>query len=202
MSKSPGVTPVVPANAGTQEHGPLDGPGVMGPRFRGDDSAMNSCPLRFSSFASLLIFLLGLFILSRFSFFPFAAPMRGGRSADRRPDAASASGGVHDRTRALTFEARARHFQLRKCPPLGAPSWRFSDVPALYYRCSLDPAAMAALGGQDSRDAGLPSVGAVANRSGDATPCSAFPVRLSRRLPLMSKADALCSICSLRSQRY
>jgi hypothetical protein len=28
---------------------------------------------------------------------------------------------------------------------------------------------MAALGGQDSRDAGLPSVDAVANRAGDAT---------------------------------
>ena len=59
---------------------------------------------------------------------------------------------------------------------------------ALYYRCSLDPAAMAALGGQDSRDAGLPSVGAVANRSGDATPCSALQDRL-RWAPLMSKAE-------------
>src|SRR5215467_6903330 len=59
----------------------------------------------------------------------------------------------------------------------------FGPGPALYYRCSLDQAAMAALWGRapGTLDVALP--GAVANRSGDVTPCSAFPVRLSRRLP-------------------
>src|SRR5262249_25573210 len=59
----------------------------------------------------------------------------------------------------------------------------FSDVPALYYRCFLDPAAMAALGVKTPGTPASSSHGAIAIRSGDATPFSAFRFRLSRRLP-------------------
>ena len=120
---------------------------------------------------------------------------------------------VHDRTRALecaqigqaspTCVPRARHSRRRKCPPLGAPPWRFSDVPALYYRCSLDPAAMAALGGHTPGTPASSSQtnGAVASRAGDATPCSALQDRL-RWAPLMSKAEATYTmICTKRARK-
>src|SRR5262249_6970191 len=66
----------------------------------------------------------------------------------------------------------------------------FGPGPAFCYRSSLDQAAMAALGVVPPGVLGVVLPGTVANRSGDATPCSAFPVRLSRRLPSMSKAGA------------
>src|SRR5262249_33732315 len=64
----------------------------------------------------------------------------------------------------------------------------FGPGPALYYRCSLDQAAMAALGVVAPGTLGVVLPGAVANRSGDATPCSALQDRL-RWAPLMSKAE-------------
>jgi hypothetical protein len=71
---------------------------------RASRGPVGSCGLRtcFSDFHLFTPF------LASFFFFPFPPPTRGGRSADRRPDAASAPGCVHDRTRALTFAARAR----------------------------------------------------------------------------------------------
>ena len=76
----------------------------MGPRFRGDDSARNCRPLRFCSFASLFIFLLCRF----FILLPFPAPDEGRGGAPIGARMLRASGCVHDRTRALTFAARAR----------------------------------------------------------------------------------------------
>ena len=84
--------------------------GGMVPACRGacHRAALRADPLAHAGYE--LVFLIFMFPLPvRFLlFFHFPAPTRGGRSADRRPDAASASGCVHDRTRALTFEARAR----------------------------------------------------------------------------------------------
>src|SRR5215831_12764664 len=59
----------------------------------------------------------------------------------------------------------------------------FGPGPAFCFRSCLDQAAMAALGVVAPGVLGVVLPRAVANRSGDATPCSAFPVRLSRRLP-------------------
>src|SRR5262249_10830831 len=66
-----------------------------------------------------------IFICISLCFFLFLSsiPARGGRSADRRPDAASASGCVHDRTRALTFfRGESPAPERPDAAPLGAPS--------------------------------------------------------------------------------
>jgi hypothetical protein len=79
---------------------------------------------------------------------------------------------VHDRTRALTFEARARRRKRPDAAPVGAPPWRFLEpAPALF--CCFFPwdqaAFLPAAVVDGPGDAGRPSVGAVANRAGDAT---------------------------------
>jgi hypothetical protein len=64
----------------------------------------------------------------------------------------------------------------------------FGPGPAFCFRSSLDQAAMAALGVVAPGVLGVVLPGAVANRAGDATPCSALQDRL-RWAPLMSKAE-------------
>src|SRR5262249_7805174 len=121
------------------------------------------------------------FLASRFFFLFHSPPRRGAGGAPagaRMPRCAS--GGVHDRTRALTtFEAGARHFQRPKCPPLGAPPGRFFDVTALYFRCSLDQAAMAALG--VTLQGRRPRPPTVRSQSAPGTPRLARPFRFASR---------------------
>src|SRR6516165_6724138 len=68
----------------------------------------------------------------------------------------------------------------------------FGPGPAFCYRSSLDQAAMGALGVVPPGVLSVVLPGAVANRSGDATPCSALQDRL-RWAPLTNKAEAVTS---------
>src|SRR5262249_25573213 len=100
---------------------------------------------------------------------------------------------VHDRTRALTFEARARHFQRRKCPPLGAPPWRFFGCTGALLSLFPGPGSNGCSGGQDSRDAGLVLPRCDRNPLRGRHTFLGLPVSPLEKTPLVSKAEAVTS---------
>jgi hypothetical protein len=194
MSNSPGVThPCRPRASGD--------PRTRTPRWSwGYGSPLAWGRQRYEVFAVGLFIFSSFLSLDRSFLLLIPRPDGGGRSADRRPDAASASGCVHDRTRALTFEARAR----RRSYPTPRLSALHRDVfwtrPSALLSLFPGPGSNGCSLGSCSRDAGRcpPRCGGKPRRGRHTLlGLSGSPLE---KTPRMSKADALCSIFPFRSQ--